>query len=143
MASQATKGYGSQLYFNPSAAAPANFTKIAQSVDLKGPKPESGKINITNNDSPSNSKEYLPGMFEPGDVDFKIIHTPAQGAALDALRQSQQIVWWAMIFPDGSGWKWTGWVASVEDEGKTEDGVIEGSVMIHCSTAAIFMAALS
>ena len=66
-----TVGYGSQIYYGTRGGTPA--TKVAQTRDIKGPSPEVGDVKLTNNDSPNNTKEYGPGMLEPGEVDWECL----------------------------------------------------------------------
>jgi hypothetical protein len=141
MSSDATLGFGSQIYQGLSADSIAN--KIAQSIDLKSPESEIPKVKITNNDSPANSHEYIPGLTEPGETEFEWVYTKTQQASLFALHDARTHCHFKEVFPDGSGWKFEGWISKVPVTTKTEDEAIHGTVTIILTSRALFMAAVS
>lgn len=122
MSTNSTKAYGSQLYYK--GPSDGDWVKIAQTRDLSSPSPEKGDINITNNDSPDNTKEYRPGMVEPGDLEFELIYEKSQQAELLGLMDDDAIYEFAIEYPDGAGWEFVGYVKGFGTEGETEDGVL-------------------
>jgi len=141
MSSDATLGFGSQIY--KKNGSDADFVKIAQSKDLNSPESEIAKVKITNNDSPNNSQEYVPGLIDPGSLEFEWIYTKAQQAILYADWAARVAISWKEVFPDGSGWTFTGFLTKISNETKTEDEAIMGKVSITLTTAAVFAATVS
>lgn len=135
--STATKAFGSVIAVGDDDLA---YVDVAQSVDLSGPSPEVGDINITNNDSPDNCKEYKPGMIEPGELEFELIYTKAQCATLYGKFGDDTVYFWRETYPDGSTWKFQGYIKSFGTEGETEDGALTNSVTIKLTTKPAFVA---
>ena len=137
-ASSATLGFGSQLFFGP-AAGPA-ATKVAQTVDLSGPEPEVGEVEVTNNDSPDNTREYLPGLIEPGSLDFEVVYSTAQAQTLYGLVGDGLVHSWRIGYPDGSAFNFLGFVNKFGIEAPTEDEKISNTVGIKLTAKPTFSA---
>src|SRR4051812_47142549 len=118
MSSTATVGYGSIIAYSTDGSS---YTTVAQTVDLTGPEPEVGEINITNNDSPANTKEYIPGMIEPGELEFEVVYKKAVCAALYAMFGDGIAYFWKETYPDGSTWVFKGFLKKFGTETETED----------------------
>lgn len=138
MASLYTVGFGSAIYYS---ADGTTYTKIAQSRDLKGPNPEVGDIKLTNNDSPNNTKEYAPGMIEPGEIDFELVYDKAQAATLYAMFGDGLIHFWREVYADGSKWEFKGYIKKFGTETKTEDEANTTTVTIKLTNKPVFTAA--
>jgi hypothetical protein len=55
--------------FKGSGASPETFTSsIGNIIDFNGPQFANDRIEVTDGDSPANSKEYLPARQDPGPV---------------------------------------------------------------------------
>lgn len=141
MGTDATLGFGSQLYFK--ASADTNFVKIAQTIDLAGPEPEIGDVKVTNNDSPDNTHEYVPGMIEPGTQDYEIVYTKAQCASLYDTFGDGVIYDFAEKYPDGAGWTFKGYLKKFGTESKTEDDAMKNSITIKLCSKPVFSSALT
>lgn len=137
-ASTATVGYGSILAW--SATEGGTYAAIAQTRDLPGPEPEVGDVNITNNDSPDNTKEYIPGMIEPGELDFELVYKKAVCATLYGMFGNQVVYWWKETFLDGSTWKFPGYLKKFGTETETEDKEIQNNVTIKLTGKPVFAA---
>lgn len=135
--STATVGYGSTLAFS---LLGTTYTDIAQTVDLTGPEPEVGEVGITNNDSPDNTKEYIPGMIEPGEIEFEVVYTKTQAAALYALFGDGNVYFWRETYPDGSKWEFKGFLNAFGTEAPTEDEAIRNTVGIKVTNKPTFTA---
>ena len=138
MASDATKAYGSVIAY--STTENGTYTDIAQSVDLGGPSPEVGDVGITNNDSPDNTKEYMPGMIEPGELEFQLVYKKDQCATLYGMFGDDVVYWWKETYPDGSSWKFAGYIKGFGTEGETEDGALMNNVTIKLTSKPAFTA---
>jgi len=135
--SSATMAYGSVIAYSETDSS---YDPIAQSKDLAGPAPEVGDVNITNNDSPDNTKEYHPGMIEPGELEFQLVYKKDVCAELYGLLGDETVYYWQETWPDGSTWKFKGYIKSFGTEGETEDGMLENSCTIKLTNKPVFAA---
>lgn len=135
--SEATVGYGSSLFYSVDGTA---YTEVAQTVDLSGPEPEVGDVAITNNDSPDNTKEYIPGMIEPGEQEFEVVYKKAVCAALYGMFGNGITYFWRELYPDGSKWEFKGYLKGFGTEAPTEDEAIRNTITIKLTTKPVFTA---
>ena len=68
MATAALKSRGTKIQVDVSGT----FTDIPEAKDIQFPSPTVDEIDVTNQDSPSNSKEFLPGDVDYGEVTFSV-----------------------------------------------------------------------
>lgn len=140
-ASVYTVGYGSILsYATLTAGVAGSYTAIAQTVDLTGPDPEVGDINVTNNDSPANTKEHAPGMIEPGTMDFELIYKKAVTTTLYGMFGDGNVYGFKETYPDGSTWVFQGYLSKFGMETKTEDQAIKNKITIKLTNKPAFTA---
>lgn len=52
------------------------FTTIAEVKSISGPDQQAGIIDVTNMDSPNNTREFLPNLIDPGTLSFDINFLP-------------------------------------------------------------------
>ena len=135
-ASNASAGFGSIIAYSTTSGG--TFAKIGQSIDLETPTTEVGEIKITNNDSPANSHEYIPGMIEPGEMEFEIIYFKTMHEALLSLAGNNLIYWFKETFPDGTISTFPGFFKSVGIATKTEDEAMKGKIKIKLTQAQVF-----
>ena len=93
----ATSGFGSQIYVSPNGST---WTMVGQGKDLKSPEPDLAKVKVTNNSSPNRSQEYIPGIFDPGDLEFELVYESSVQTILAGYFAAATIVQWKEIFPD-------------------------------------------
>lgn len=137
----AVKAYGSTLaYATVTSGTVGSYTTIAYTIDLSSPDVEVGDIKITNNSSPNNTHEYMPGMYEGGTTEHELIYTKAQAASLYALMDATTIYSWQETYPDNSTWVWTGYVKKFGTEGKTDDGALTCKMSTKVCTKPVFTA---
>jgi hypothetical protein len=139
-----TLGYQSKLYSAPyttNGNAVGSYVAVAQTKDLSGPEPEVGKVNVTNNDSPANTKETAPGMIAPGDMEFEIVYTKAQANTLYITFGDQNIYAWREVYPDGAAWTFLGFLSKFGTETKTEDESITNKITITITSKPVFLPA--
>ena len=135
MGSDATPGYGAQLGYGTDGNS---YTSILQTVDLGGPEPEVGAVGITNNDSPDNTKEYMPGMVEPGEMEFEVVYKKSVCAAVYALHGDGVTYFWKLTYPDGSHWTFKGFVTTFGTEAPTEEGAMKNTVGIKLTNKPVY-----
>ena len=136
--------YGSIISYatftNMSSGTVGTYNKVAQSVDLDSPLPEVGDINLTNNDSPNNTKEYFPGMVEPGDLDFDVVFFASAHVPILNMVGNQIIYSWKETFTDGTTCVFPGYVKSAGVTGKTENEALKGKIKVKLTGAAVYTA---
>ena len=137
MSSDATPGYGAQLGYSTTGS---DYTNIAQTVDLTGPEPEVGEVGITNNDSPDNTKEYMPGMIEPGTQEFELIYKKSVCNTLYGMFGNGITYFWKLEYPDGSSWTFKGFLKSFGTEAPTEDEAMKNTIGIKLTNKPTFQA---
>ncbi len=140
-ASTTVKAYGSTIgYATITAGTAGTYTKVAQTYDIASPKEESGDINVTNNDSPNNRKEYVGGMVEPGTVDFNVKFFASGHIALFQMNGDGITRSWQETFKDGTTCTFPGYVKTSGVTGKTEDGVLEGEISLKVTGPVVWAA---
>lgn len=130
--SDATVGFGSIIK--------CDGTKVAQSVDLPMPEPETGDVKFTNNDSPDNTHEYMPGLIEPGEFEFDVVYAADGYNSIYAKQMARTTHNWSEVFPDGSGWTFRGYVKKCTGEAPTEDEAIKGTFTIKVTGKPVHLA---
>ena len=85
---------------------PALWQKIARLRDISGPEASVGEVDITSNDSPDRSKEYIPGIKDPGnlsaDMIFDIKNASQVGSGADSMQtmyDNQEVRHYALRLP--------------------------------------------
>ena len=68
MATAALKSRGTQIQVDTTGTG--TWASIPEAKDIVFPTPTSDEIDVTNQDSPSNSKEFVPGDIDPQEVTF-------------------------------------------------------------------------
>jgi len=140
-ATKYTVGYGSKVYYaTNTAGTPGSYTVIGQTLDIKGPDSEVGDIKLTNNDSPYNTKEYAPGMVEPGTIGWEMVFDDTIHATLYALFGNQTLYFWKEVFTDGSTMVAPGYLKKLPITTKTEDEADMVSVEVKLTGLAVFTA---
>lgn len=135
MSSKATKAYASIIAYSTDDVT---YVDIVQTIDLAGPSPEQGDIKTTNNSSPSNTHEYMPGLIEPGELDFDIVYTKTQANTLYGLFPGNPVYFWRETYPDGSKWQFKAYVKGFGTEGETEDGKLTNTMKLKLTTKPTF-----
>ena len=133
--------YGSTIsYATITAGTVGSYTKVAQSVDIDSPVPETGDINVTNNDSPNNTKEYVSGMLEPGELDYDLVFFASAHVAILQMAGNGVIYSWKELFTDGTTCTFPGYVKSAGLTGKTENEVMKGKIKIKLTSGVTWVA---
>ena len=118
----ATVGYNSQLFVAPiTGTTIGTYTKIAQTRDISTPEEEIGDIDVTNNDSPDNTKEYRPGMIDPGSIDFEAVYESTQWLAICDMFGDGAVYAWKEVLADGMTALFKGWVSKRSIDTKTDN----------------------
>jgi hypothetical protein len=68
--SSALKSRGTKIQVDTLGTAPWSFASIPEAKDIEFPSPNVAEIDVTNQDSPANSKEFVGGDIDYGQVTF-------------------------------------------------------------------------
>lgn len=140
-ASKYAAGFNSKVWYATNTAGTAGtYTALAQTMDIKGPDSEVGDIKITNNDSPTNSKEYAPGLTEPGTMSWNLVYRDDAYATLLSMFGNLSTYFWKEVFSDGSTWVGIGYIKKAPLVTKTEDEANTVEVEIKLVTTPTFTA---
>lgn len=105
MATDGRIGYQTFLAFSPDGAA---YTTLAQLIDCKGAEPAVDDVEVSNCDSPSACKEFIPGLEDPGEITANFVYKKTIVTAIRALRRVSGF--WRITIGDGSTWVCAGYV---------------------------------
>jgi len=129
-------GHAKKLFYSDDGLA---WTKVRGTIEVNLPERELIASEITNDDSPDYTKEYIPGMYEPGTVGFTYRYNKTGFAALETIFQlasasgtrDQAVKTWKVELPDGSTAVFDGFLTSHNLPIEGEDSpVVEGEIQI-------------
>lgn len=110
-------GYGAVLAYS---ADDVTYTSVAQVLDIDGPSIKTDSVDITNMDSTSATREKIPGLIDPGQYTFSIVHLKTTVTALFALLRV--VRFWRLTLPGGEGvWKSKGFIVDLKPGTPVED----------------------
>jgi predicted secreted protein len=127
MTSSGEIGYGLVLAYSNDNIT---YTPVAQVVDVKGPGIKVTAAEISNNDSPSGAKEFVPGMSDFGDITFNCIYKAAIMTALRSLLRLTK--YWRITYADTHTEVGQGFITALEkaaplDKEETLDMTVKGT----------------
>lgn len=111
-ASEATAGPGFLLDFEE-PLIPGTWTHVAEILDINGPDESTDEVEVTNQDSTENWKEFLATMQDGGNVTFDLNLVPGNAGqtALADLKHNRTTVNWRIRMADtGYGTYFAGFV---------------------------------
>lgn len=147
--SQASSGFGSTISiatYQISNGSIGTYAKVIQTIDLDSPAPEPGDIKVTNNDSPTGGnpngcQEYMPGMTEPGELEFEAVYWKAahQTQLMNKVGDGN-IYAWKETFNDAAATicTFTGYLKQASITGKTENDALKGKVKIKLTGPVVW-----
>ena len=116
-------GYGTILAYSDTENG--SYTDIAEMTDIGLPNIEANDVDKTTYTSPSYSREFTPGLINPGEVTFRVLFDKDELDTLYALRRTTQ--WWRIRFPLAEGetvpsqWKGQGYLKKVQNMNPLDD----------------------
>ncbi len=118
---QASIGYGS--FFHISRDNEATWIELAEVFDITPPNDTVDEVDATHMQSPNRTREFIPGLIDPGEASFEMNFIP--GSASDLLigeiKTAGERVRCRVTFPNGVTWKFSGWVSGYEPAVPTDD----------------------
>jgi predicted RNA-binding protein with TRAM domain len=116
-------GYGHS--FSYSVDDGATWTDFGQVVDVDGVHSGSvPKVDITNTDSASATREYVPGLFDGTNPTFKVIHTSDLLQEISALHVARTLLRFRVILSSGFESYFDGWIMEVRTTSPLADRVM-------------------
>ena len=120
---EAMIGYGSKYEVLDPALSPPAYVEIAEVFNLTPPSFTADRVEATHMQSPSRTREFIPGLISPGSASFEMNFIP--GSDSDALiRQMQQdgiTTTHRISFPNDVTWSFTASIESYEPAAPTDD----------------------
>lgn len=102
MAASAGKpAFGTLLKVGLSTAATNATTTIGELNTINGPSMDQGTVELTHMESPSRTREYVPGLVDPGEISFEgnFVHADTGQAGLLGLLGSGVNRLYSVTFP--------------------------------------------
>jgi hypothetical protein len=106
MPSYGILGAGGKLQY--STLPVSVYNDIAGVVHIGGPDATVTDVDISNLQSASVAKEYIPGMYDGGTVEVDINYDHLQWSTLYSLYRT--LVGFKILFSDGSNWTFNGYI---------------------------------
>jgi hypothetical protein len=129
---------GKHLAFSDTESG--TYTNVDGTTEMNFPDRELGKAEVTNDDSPDRTKQYIPALYEPGTVSFKYIYGATSFDALEtiyqlAVDQAGAIAarkWWKITLADGAFVKFEGFLTkhTLPLDGLEDAPIVEGEIQV-------------
>ena len=102
------------------------FTTITEVTDISGPSMSADSVEYTNHSSPNFTREFKPGLVDPGEVTFTVNWIPDDAthgltAGLAYLLKNRQSRDFELIFPDTTKWTFEAFVTGYEVNAPIDD----------------------
>jgi hypothetical protein len=124
---QARIGYQTFLQ-RGDGAAPENFNNIIEITSIKGPGAKVDMKDATSMSSPSQTKECIPGLEDPGQVQLTANWVPGdpQHALILADKSNKTLKNWKIVLPAqiGKTWSFAGYVSAFEPDYPLDDKIV-------------------
>lgn len=118
---QASIGYGT--FFHVSQNDGVLWTELAEVYDITPPTDEVDEIDATHMQSPNRTREFIPGLIDPGEASFEMNFIPGSDSdeLIRDLKISGERVRCRIEFPNGVQWTFSAWVKGYEPAVPTDD----------------------
>lgn len=118
---QASIGYGS--FFHISEDNGSTWIELAEVYDITPPNDTVDEIDATHMQSPNRTREFIPGLIDPGEASFEMNFVPGSASDLKiaALKVAGARVKCRITFPNAVTWVFSGWVSGYEPAVPTDD----------------------
>lgn len=104
------------------------FAAIAEVKNISGPNMSASVIDVTNMDSPDNTREFITSLVDPGELTFAVNFLPDstnQQQVItdlrDRVRRNYQLTW---TNADATVWSFAGIVTAFQPTSQTEDALM-------------------
>lgn len=123
--SQAMIGYGTKFQIER-ADSPNEWDDIAEVINVTPPNFTTDQVDVTHNQSPNRTREFIPGLIDPGEASFEMNFVPSTSLTssdriLQALRDSGDVATCRIVYPNDVTWEFFGSLTGYEITSATED----------------------
>ena len=106
--------------------SPGSYTTIAEVADISGPSMSADSVEFTNHSSPNNTREFKPGLVDPGELTFTCNYIPddtTQGltSGLAYLIKNRVLRSFELHWPDGTIWTFDAFVTAYQPKAPIDD----------------------
>lgn len=114
--SQAIIGHGKSLAWSDTENG--TYTEIDGIDSITPPNPELSSADVTNDQSPSRTRQSIPGIFEPGTVDATYKYTPSVFEQVEEVfmlaseheTAADATKWWRVMLNNGDVFRFQGFI---------------------------------
>lgn len=120
---EAMLGYGSKYeVLDPSLSPPA-YVEIAEVFNLEPPSFTAARVEATHMQSPNRTREFIPGMIEPGAASFEMNFIPGSDSdeLILAHQQAGTRTTHRITFPNNVTWSFTASFENYQPSAPTDD----------------------
>lgn len=117
---------------------PKVFADIGEAVSIAPPNPSKGTVEKTHLKSPNKTREYSPGMIEPGESTLVLNYTPEARAKCDALFALSTTQEFEIEYPDGATESFFGFLTGKATEGGEVDSKLTLNVPIKVTGLPVY-----
>jgi hypothetical protein len=135
---------GSYLLMGLNAGdSPNSQIEISEVTNISGGGGTTERIDFTHLRSPGRRREYKPSFIDSGTLTFTVQYIPDDASHIQILTylDSQAEFSLREVFPDGSGWDYVGYIATVEKTGQDVGGKLQLNVTYQITGAIDFTGA--
>lgn len=132
-------GIGTVFAIGDSSAA-TSFTTVAVVKTVALPMPEVADVDVTNLDSADYTKEYVPGLIEPGEITLQISYGETATSTLYTLLRTAG-KWFKATLPSSAYWLGTGYIKKFGTEEISAEGEITNSMTVKLSAKPTYTTA--
>lgn len=134
----ASIGYGS-LYEIHNGLSPGAFVAVAEVYNLTPPSFTPDKIDATHMQSPNRTREFIPGLIDPGEAEFEMNFVPGSASDLriQALLLSGEVLQHRITFPNAATWTYLAYVAGYVPAAPTDDRMTATVTVALSGTVAV------
>jgi hypothetical protein len=116
--------YGGSLQVDISSV----YTSVGDVLSINGPQMDTPQLDVTHLNSPNYTRQYLPGMTEPGQVDVEIWYTTAQAIILFGFFRVTKS--WRINFSNGSKWDFSGHISTFTTNQAVDTATMNFSIKV-------------
>jgi len=135
--SDAMIGYGTTFSIQTNDSpnnSPLTYTALAEVFNVTPPNQQVDDVDVTHNTSPNRTREFIPGLIDPGECSFEMNFVPSSASddRIQQLKASGEQVYMRITFPNSTTWDFLGSVKGYEISSETE-GKMTATVTVRVS----------
>jgi predicted secreted protein len=121
-ASEAMLGYGS-IFAIEDDNSPAAYVDLAEVFNITPPNAQVDDVDVTHNTSPNRTREFIPGLIDPGECSFEMNFIPGSTSddRIRELKEAGTQKNCRITFPNAATWIFLASIKGYEISSATED----------------------